>query len=207
MKRNRNTKPRRKATRNSNSRNINTLVSLSKISGIKQTVVTRDWLRGDPLILTVLNTAVVFTGTPYVQFDSTSILATSSETRVNTFQDWRILKIVAKITPLSPAFAGSTSFGFSEDSADAGNTNFATQGRCLVLSNNGNNSSVRRLSWTAANFDDLSFHRTSASVTPVPVIFNAYTDNTNFGTVGATGNTIVFRVEFDLLCDMRGLSA
>lgn len=181
------------------------LVDLSRTSGISKTITARDWLRGDPLLLSITSSTVVFSGTPYVSFDNTSVLGTSSTTRVNTYQDWRILEITAKVIPLQPAYAGSTAFGFSENPSDAGSSTFAVQGRCLVLPNNNNNSMPRTLHWRARNFDDLAFKSTSSSISPVPVIFTAYTNNTDFGTASAVANSMVFRVEFDLLCEFRGL--
>jgi len=198
--------PKRRKNSSSGSQRAQ-LVRLSSISSSGRSIVQRDWLRCDPLLLTVNSAAVVFTGTPYVNFDSTQILDSACQTRVNTFQDWRMLKISARVIPLAAAFGGCSSFGFSEEPGDAGSSTYAVQGNCLVLSNNSNNSSPRSLSWSASNFEDLSFKPTTATISPIPVIFNAYTDNTNFGTPNAVSTTMVFRVEFYMLAEMRGITA
>ncbi len=197
---------RRRRNVRRNASGTNALINVSRASGIAKTITARDWLRADPLLLSISISTASFSGTPYVQFDNVSKMSQASADRLNTYQDWRILEIEALIIPLQPAYAGSTHFGFSENTGDAGSATFATDGRGLVLPNNNNNATPRKLRWRARNFDDLAFKQTNSSLSPVPVIFTAFTNNADFGTASATGTATIFRVEFDVLCEYRGLA-
>ena len=77
----------------------------------------------------------------------------------------------------------------------------------MIRSNNNKSKGGSRLVWRSASYTDLDFHETSSAISPIPVIFVAYTDNSNFGkTSNGTGSAqVIFRVDFDVTIDLRGL--
>ncbi len=163
-------------------------------------------LRGDPLLCSVGAGNSTYTTTS-VTFDAITDFASVAETAISTFASFRFIKIVAKITPLGD-FDGSTAFGFSEDSAVTSSVStYALSGRVAIRSNNNKSQGLTRMVWHSASYTDLDFHETSSAMSPPICVFVAYTDNTNFGksSNGSGSAQVVFRVDFDVTVDLRGL--
>jgi len=161
------------------------------------------WFVGDPLILSVANGSSTFSTTT-VAFDQIGKLGAVGNTVVGSFQDFRFLKIRATMHQIGDN-AGVTVYGFTEE-AGITVSNYATNANVMYISNS-NKRPPRVLEWTAASYSDLTFTDVTATISPAPVTFYAYTNNTDFSTAtNGTGSAITyFRVVFDILCEFRGV--
>jgi hypothetical protein len=200
-------KSRRRSKRKSNKTpRRKSMVRESFISSSPASRPVRQVLRADPLLLTVATATSIFVTPTYYTFDTLSDLSTESATLAGYFQSWRMIRIVAKITPMS-TYTGSAAFGFSEDSAvTSAISNFAASGSTLTRVHS-NVRGTTRMVWNAASYMDLDFHETSTAISPAPVTFVAYTNLADFGTTlnGTGGTLLYYRVDFSVTCDLRGL--
>jgi hypothetical protein len=182
------------------------MVKNSFVSSTSLSRPVRLVLRADPLLLTVATATSIFVTPTYFTFDTVSDLSTENGTLVNLFQAWRMIKIVAKITPMS-TYTGSAAFGFAEDIGSISSISaFAASSRAMVRVHS-NVRGTTRLVWNAASYEDLNFHEVATAISPAPVSFIAYTNLADFGTTlnGTGGTLLYYRVDFDVTCDLRGL--
>jgi hypothetical protein len=163
-------------------------------------------LKCDPMLLVVAAGSSVFTGTGTFSFDATSDFTTVSTTRLNTFSEFRIVKLTAKITPLQNGAAGSSAFAFVPQNGLTSTGTLDQYPGSIIVPNSAVSAEPYVLHWYAKTTSELNFNDTPAGPTVVPVVFGAVTDLTNFGTTNAGGvNLTYFRVDFYATTQMRGL--
>lgn len=155
-------------------------------------------------VYTINNASSTYSTTTPTVFNSPNLFSDATKNMITSMQEWRILRVVAKICPLSD-MAGSTAFGFTMDSTTGTPSTWQTTARVRILpnTNQGTHTSYSMV-WNAKSYDDISFQSTSSLIAQ-PVAFYAYTDAANYGTPAATANVPVFRVDYDVLLGLRGL--
>jgi hypothetical protein len=122
----------------------------------------------------------------------------------NCYEEYRILKCVFHITPLG-INSGTTAFWVDENP----NQPLPTANEALAKSSwirpnsNANSASVFRIRWTARDFSDLTYLRTSAPGTPRATL-QYYSDITNYG--GSGTNTNLFLIRPVITFEFRGMA-
>ncbi len=200
---------------NRRNRKRNTNVSRRSVSNARLAIprgirtpndASTEELKCDPLVLSITTGTGTFTGTPYFTFDATNDLTSISTTRLNTYSEFRYIKITAVITPLQYNAAGSSAFAFVPQNGLASTASIAEYPQSHLVPNAAAGSRRHTMTWIAKTTSELNFNDTPNGPSVAPVVFGAYTDTTNFGTSNQSGVTLAyFRVDFYVLCQMRGL--
>jgi hypothetical protein len=124
-------------------------------------------------------TTTVTTGVVAQTYAVSSDNITGFNTRFsNTYDEYRIVGADFKLIPLG-ANAGEMNFWFDEKSAAAPTANMAAERICRQATmNSGSPKSTITMKWRARDLLDLQYSPIGTGVNPV--IFKAYTDNTNY---------------------------
>lgn len=160
--------------------------------------------RATPIVYSISNGQSVLSTTSALVFNSPNLFSQATAQMITSMQEWRILRVTAKITPLSST-SGSSAFGFTMDSTSGLPASWQANARVKIVpnTNQGTHNSYT-MTWTAKSFDDISFAPTSSTL-PQPVAFYAYTNANDYGTPVVSANTPLFRVDFNVLLGLRGL--
>lgn len=152
----------------------------------------------------LVSNTVVTTGLISDSFGlSTSQIAGFSARFGSTFDEYRIVRVRAKIRPLAVS-TGVTRFFFDEKSAAAPTVSDAAERVGLTLPNNSSSpSAFKVMTWSARDLLDLQYTAIGTVVTPV--YFKVYTSATGFG--APITATALWMIEFDFFLEFRGLRA
>lgn len=122
----------------------------------------------------------------------------------NCFEEFRILKVVFDISPLG-VNTGNSAFWIDDGSYAnvPSSVEALSKPSRIVPNSNANGRSVFRMTWTAKDFSDLSYSRTT-TVNNTVAALNYYTDITNYGSSGT--NTSLFTIRPMLTIQFRGIA-
>ncbi len=133
------------------------------------------------------------------------VLTNDHVTVMQKFQEWRIVKVMYRFTPLSST-GGASLFGITEDVASTTiNSTTVKNLDYRVFQNNNSQPQINNiLTWTPADYATLEFTPTSTTTT-LP-IYNLYgfTNSTDFGTPSST--TDLWLVTGLITIEARGFS-
>jgi hypothetical protein len=141
---------------------------------------------------------------PQIDVNSTDFLRTGGSgagslwDQVTPFTQWRLLKVCAKIRPLTDS-PGVTFFSWT-DFDHSSNPAGLIDARSLCLHNSYKVDERRSLVWKAADFADSDFTTIGASGDTI-IYFSYYTNN---GTYQAPISTSLFLLEFEVVLQVRG---
>lgn len=150
-----------------------------------------------------LSTTVTTGVIAYAQPISQGAIAGFSTRFGSTFDEYRIVGVDVRLTPLA-ASTGVSKVWFDEKSTSAPTSNESQERTSNPLANsNANARSVRVFRWRARDLVDLQYTAIGTSVTPVT--FKLYTDNTSWG--APTAVTALWVLEPIFYIEFRGIKS
>jgi hypothetical protein len=177
--------------------------SLARSSYLKQTARAQLTTLTFPWKMTKLSLAASSTFSLAVDVSNyTTILDTEAAAIVSRFNEWRIVKAVAELIPLSST-AGASVFWFAEDPASQVPSAQFKAATTRKFPNTNAQPTRCMLSWTPSDFTSLEFFTTSTSTTQPIFNFYGYTNSTDLGTPSST--TDLWTLTGNVTIECRGL--
>ncbi len=163
--------------------------------------IVRLTLEGTPSLLsTVITTGVIANA---YQMDPTSKVTGFSSRFGSTFDEYRVLGVDVRVTPVS-ASTGVSKVWFDEKANNTPSANEAQERTSMPLANtNASSKSARIIRWRARDLLDLEYTQIGTSVGPVT--FKTYTDAATWGAPAAV--TPLWLVEPVFHIEFRGIKS